>query len=133
MNSTERNLHYSSIVIDCHADTPDRIVDNGADLGLGGTLTHVDAPKMRRGGLDAVFFSAWIRPNLIPRRECIQRVLQDLDAIKQVCKNYPEDFELATTASDVRRIVGGGKLAAILCIEGGHAIEDDLGRAPHVL
>ena len=127
MNSGERDLHYSSIVIDCHADTPDRIVDNGADVGRGGSLTHVDVPKMRQGGLDAVFFSAWIRPDLIPKKECILRVLQDLDSIKQLCKNYPDDFELATTASDVRRIVGGGKLAAILCIEGGHAIEDDLG------
>ena len=74
MNSGEGNLHYSSIVIDCHADTPDRIVDNGADVGRGGSLTHVDVPKMRQGGRDAVFFSAWIRPNLIPKRECIQRV-----------------------------------------------------------
>ena len=126
MKTSARDLHFSSLVVDCHADSPDRMVDHGEDLGLGGPQGHIDLPRMREGGLDAVFFSAWIRPELIPEKRCIQRVLQDIDAVKRLCVGYPDEIELATTAGDIRRIVSAGKLAAILCIEGGHAIEDDL-------
>ena len=126
MNSKARDLHFSSLLVDCHADSPDRMVDQGEDLGRGGEQGHIDLPRMREGGLDAVFFSAWIRPELIPEKQCIQRVLQDIDAVKRLCSSYPDEIELATTAGDIRRIVSAGKLAAILCVEGGHAIEDDL-------
>ena len=117
MTTSARDLHFSSIVVDCHADSPDLMVDHGADLGLAGDQGHIDLPRMREGGLDAVFFSAWIRPDqeylqrmaasfptLIPEKQCIQRVLQDIDAVKQLCAGYPSEIELATTAGDIRRI-----------------------------
>ena len=127
MDAKARELHFSSLLIDCHVDTPDRIVDYGEDLGRDDNLSHVNIPKMRAGGLDVAFFSAWIRPEMVDEKRSIKRVLQDLDAVKQLCNDYPDDIEIATSAADVKRCFESGKLAGVLCIEGGHAIEDDLG------
>jgi len=127
LDAKAQELHFSSLLIDCHVDTPDRIVDYGEDLGSDKSLSHVDLPKMRAGGLDVAFFSAWIRPELIDEKRSIKRVLQDLDAVKQLCNDYPDQIEIATSAADVKRCFEAGKLAGVLCVEGGHAIEDDLG------
>ena len=81
---------------------------------------------MREGNVTAQFFACFVAPRLIAKKQCIQRVLDMADAVKQLCARYPDEIELARTAGDVRRNADSGKLSAILCIEGGHAIEDDL-------
>ena len=119
-------LHFSSIVVDTHSDSISRAVDGGEDLGRETGRGHMDLPRMRAGNVTAQFFACYVSPDQIPKKRCIQRVLDQADAVKQLCAGYPDEIQLARTAKDVRRIAGDGKLSAILCIEGGHAIEDDL-------
>ena len=119
-------LHFSSIVVDTHSDSISRAVDDGEDLGQETGRGHMDLPRMRAGNVTAQFFACYVSPKMIPKKQCIQRVLDMADAVKQLCARYPDQIELARSAKDVRRIAGDGKLSAILCIEGGHAIEDDL-------
>lgn len=121
-----REIHFSSIVVDCHADSIGRVVDHGEDLGQDTGRGHLDLPRMRVGNLGAEFFACFVHPDQIPQRRCIQRALDMIDAVKRMCAQYPEEIELARGAGEVRRIVAAGKRAAILCVEGGHAIEDDL-------
>ena len=119
-------LHFSSTVVDTHSDSIHRAVDGGEDLGQATGREHMDLPRMREGNVTAQFFACFVAPRLIAKKQCIQRVLDMADAVKQLCARYPDEIELARTAGDVRRNADSGKLSAILCIEGGHAIEDDL-------
>lgn len=119
-------LHHSSIVVDTHSDSPGRMVDEGEDLGQETGRGHMDLPRMKRANLTAQFFACFVAPRCIPQRQSIQRVLDMADAVKRLCARYPSEIGLARTAADVRRLAGEGKRSAILCVEGGHAIEDDL-------
>ena len=121
-----RELHFSSIVVDTHSDSLGRTVDNGDDLGTDTGRGHMDLPRMRTGHQTAQFFAAYVHPDYMEQGVAVQRVLQYTDALNRLCQEYPDEIELARTASDIRRIVGAGILAGILCREGGHAILDDL-------
>ncbi|MBI4311355.1 MAG: membrane dipeptidase [Chloroflexi bacterium] len=126
LSQRARDLHFSSIVVDCHADSIERVVDKGEDIGQATGKGHLDLPRMREGNLVAEFFACFVHPDYIPERRCLRRVVDMADAVKQLCARYPQEIEPARTAADVRRIADAGKRAAILCIEGGHAIENSL-------
>ena len=121
-----RTLHHSSVVVDTHADSIGRAVDDGEDLGQETGRGHLDLPRMKRGNLTAEFFACFAHPRLIKQRKSIQRVLDMADAVKQLCASYPDEIGVARTAADIRQLASAGKRSAVLCVEGGHAIEDDL-------
>jgi membrane dipeptidase len=115
-----------AIVVDGHADTISRALDGGEDLGAETGKGHLDLPRMLRGGLDAQFLACFVEPKYVERREAAKRALRMIDAVKRWIARHPERMALARTASDVRRAAAAGKVCGVLCIEGGHAIEDDL-------
>ena len=119
-------LHFSSIVVDTHCDSLHRPVQDGEDIGVLSDGGHLDLPRMRAGHQTAQFFACYAEPELIKERKVIRVILDYIDAFHRLCADHPDEIEQARTAKDVRRIVGEGKLAAVLCVEGGHAIEDDL-------
>ena len=120
-------LHMESIVVDGHADTIARFLDDGEDLGAETGRGHLDLPRMFRGGLDAQFMSCWVEPKYLDRRESAKRALRMIDAVKRWAARYPDRLVIARTAQEVRRAASLGQVCGIHCIEGGHAIEDDLG------
>lgn len=119
-------LHFSSIVVDTHSDSLGWTVDLGEDLGVDTVGRQVTLPKMRAGGISAQFFAAWVDPGTHDADRAIRRTLDFIDAMHETCAKHPDEIELARTAADIRRLKSAGKLAAVLCIEGGHSIEDDL-------
>lgn len=121
-----REVHRRALVLDTHADTTQQMIFEAFDLGSRSTTGHVDIPRMREGGLDAVFFSIWM-PGTLSGPEVVKRSLQQIDAVREQVRRHSEDLALATTASEVREAVGEGKIAALLGMEGGHMIDDDLG------
>jgi membrane dipeptidase len=120
-------LHMDAIVVDGHADTIGRALDDGEDLGTETGKGHLDLPRMFRGGLDAQFMSCFVEPKYLHRKEAAKRAFRMIDAVKQWAAKYPDRLAIARTAAGVRRAVAEKKVCGILCIEGGHAIEDDLG------
>jgi membrane dipeptidase len=89
---------------------------------------HTDIPRLRRGGLGAQFWSVYVPiDNYGGRAGDAARVLTQMDVVRRLVERYPDDLELAYTAADVRRIHGAGRIASLMGIEGGHAIEDSLG------
>jgi len=120
-------LHMDAIVVDGHADTISRALDDGEDLGAETGRGHLDLPRMFRGGLDAQFLSCWVEPKYVQRKEAAKRAFRMIDAVKQWAAKYPDRLVIARTAAEVRRAAAAKKVCGILCIEGGHAIEDDLG------
>ena len=123
--SQARQIHRRAIVIDSHADTTQRLLEENLDLSLRDPEGHLDLPRMREGGLDAVFFSIYVQPKHKPHY--LRRALEQIDAVLDQVERHSRELELARTAADIRRIHRAGKLAALMGVEGGHAIEDRAG------
>lgn len=122
------SIHRRAIAIDLHADTTQRMVDEHLDINQRLADGHLDAVRMRDGGLDAQFFSIWVEPQLYGGggATAIKRADEQIAAVRSLAANHPETWELATTAGDVRRIAADGKLAALMGLEGGYAIDERL-------
>ena len=120
-----RNLHFSSIVVDTHADTTQRLIDGDFDLGPRNSKGSIDIPRMKEGGLDAIFFSIWI-PSKVTGPIAVKRALEQIDAVREQVRTHPQDLVLATTAAEVREARKQGKIALLMGIEGGHMINSDL-------
>jgi membrane dipeptidase len=112
--------------VDTHDDTTQRLLDTSFDLGVRHTDGSIDIPRMREGGLGAIFFSIWI-PGTVTGPEAVKRAMDQIDAVRRQVQLHPNDLALATTAGDVRRIHAEGKIAALMGVEGGHMIDNDLG------
>jgi membrane dipeptidase len=121
-----KQLHFSSLVIDTHDDTTQRFLDRGFDLGSRNTLGSIDIPRMKEGGLGAIFFSIWI-PSKITGPEAVKRALVQIDAVREQVRKHPGDLVLVTAAEGIREAHKQGKIAALIGVEGGHMIASDLG------
>jgi membrane dipeptidase len=123
---TAEAVHNSAIVIDTHADTPQRMLDEHYDLAdplNGGQLNFESAKK---GHLGAEFFSIWVQPELFKDHES-RRTLELIDSVYQAAAKHPDKMEMAFTADDIEKAHRHHKLAALMGIEGGHSIENSLG------
>src|SRR5215467_9736160 len=122
-----RAVHDRAIVIDTHDDTTQRLLsDTTFDIGARNATGSIDIPRMREGGLDALFFSIWVTGDVTGPR-AVQAALQQIDKVREAVRLHPNDLMLATTAADVRRAAAEHKIAALMGMEGGHMIDDDLG------
>src|SRR5580658_2097287 len=118
-------LHFSSIVLDTHDDTTQRFFSRDYDLGKQNPDGHVDIPRMREGGMNAIFFSIWIDGHIMGP-PAVQKALDQIDAVRENVKKYSKDMVLARTADDVRRAHAQGRIAALMGVEGGHMIGNDI-------
>jgi membrane dipeptidase len=124
-----RAVHDAGLLFDGHNDLPWKLRELGdvsftrLDLRKPIDKGQTDIPRLREGGVKAQFWSVYIpseHPN--PART----VAQQIDIVHRMIERYPDTFELALTADDVERIVKSGKIASLIGIEGGVAIENDL-------
>ena len=121
-----RKLHFSSIVVDTHDDTTQRFLDGDFDLAPRHASGSIDIPRMKDGGLGAIFLSIWM-PSKITGPEAVKRALDQIDAIREQVRKHPNDLALAITAAEIREAHKQGKIAVLLGVEGGHMIASDLG------
>ncbi|MEK6324848.1 MAG: dipeptidase [Acidobacteriota bacterium] len=130
-------LHRQSIVIDTHNDITSPLIDDGFDLAMSGddpnakVKTHTDLRRMKAGGLGAEFFAVYVGKEFVNKKPsegggAARRALDVIAVVHEQIRRHPESLEAASTAVDIRRIVKSGKIAALMGIEGGHAIEDSL-------
>jgi membrane dipeptidase len=119
-------VHRSAILIDTHNDVTSATVA-GLDIGQPNTDHMTDLPRMKKGGMGAQFFAVYVAPKYVEGNHAANRTLQMIDTVRHdIIEKYPNDFLFATTAADIRRAHKQHKIAALLGIEGGHAIEDSL-------
>src|SRR6059036_1403410 len=121
-----RKLHFSSIVVDTHDDTTQRLLDGKFDLGTRSATGSIDIPRMREGNLSAIFFSIWM-PSKVTGPEAVDRALVQIDAVREQVRKHSNDMVLATTAAEIREARKQGKIAALMGVEGGHMINANLG------
>src|SRR5438034_7745081 len=121
-----KQLHDRAIVIDSHDDTTQRLLfDRNFNIGARNKDGNIDIPRMREGGLDALFFSIWV-PSEVTGPPAVKRALDLIDTVREAVRIHPNDLMLATTAADVRRAAAEHKIAALMGMEGGHMIDDDV-------
>ena len=118
-------LYAQTIGIDSHNDTMQRVLIDRADITQRSPVGHVDIPRLRQGGVNAPFFALWV-PTYYKGAEAVRRTLDLRDAAQRLFESHPEQIALALNAADVERITKSGRIAAILTVEGGHQIDDDL-------
>lgn len=139
-------------MVDGHNDVTTWILDYGFDLGMDGAdpgkrpaslywvlgwllpqpsgndlRTHTDIARLRRGGVDAQFFSIFAHPRFIEAPGGARgRAHAMIDGLEAQVARHPDDLALARTAADVRRLAAEGRIAVLMGLEGGHAIENEL-------
>jgi membrane dipeptidase len=119
-------VHRSALLIDTHNDITSRTVE-GYDIGKRQTATHTDVPRLREGGVGAVIFAVYVSSSYARDKTAAHRTLAMIDTVRHdIIARNPGDFALATDAAGIEAARRQGKIAALLGIEGGHAIEDDL-------
>jgi membrane dipeptidase len=122
------SIHQRAIAIDMHADTAQRLLDEDVDLQQELSDGHFDAVRAKAGNLDAQFFSIWVEPQLFGGggERAIKRADDQIAAVRALADQHPETWLLATSAADIRRAVNEGKIAALMGLEGGYAIDEKL-------
>src|SRR6266436_1935053 len=118
-------LHFSSIMLDTHDDTTQRFFSKGFDLGKRNPDGHIDIPRMREGGLNAIFFSIWIDGRIMGP-PAVQKALDQIDAVHENVRKFSKDMVFARTAAEVRRAHAQGKIGAVMGGGGGHMIGNDI-------
>ena len=119
-------VHKSALLIDTHNDVTSNTVD-GLDIGKRRADGHSDLPRFKEGGVGATFFAVYVAGNHAREGKAANRTLRMIDTVRHdIIGRYPNEFEFATTADGIVAAHKKGKFAALMGIEGGHAIEDSL-------
>ncbi|CAN5137701.1 dipeptidase [soil metagenome] len=128
-------LHHESLVIDGHNDLPwelrKEVLKKGQsfanyDLRLPKKDLQTDIPRLRKGGVGAQFWSAWVPVDTAKKGTAVKTTMEQIDLIHRMVARYPDDFEFARTAADIERIHKTGRIASLIGIEGGHSIDNSL-------
>lgn len=114
------------LLIDTHNDVTSFTVD-GYDIGSKGSAKHTDIARLKQGGVGAVFFAVYVASSHVKGNHSAHRALEMIDTVRRdIVDRYPNDFELAVNADGILAARKRGRIAALMGIEGGHAIEDSL-------
>jgi membrane dipeptidase len=120
-------IHRRAIVIDTHNDVTTPMTNDDYDLGGTPPIPYrTSIERMKQGGLTAEFFSLYIRPWYVEHGGAARRTLDMIDSVYRSVERHPDALMLATSAADIRRAKRQKKIAALMGIEGGHAIENSL-------
>jgi len=122
-----RAIHDSALVVDTHADTPQRFLDENFDLGSTdpSDIGHISLDKARRGNLGAEFFSIWVDPET-NQGHFARHTFDLIDSVYEQAARHPDRMMMAFSVADIERAHKEHKLAALMGIEGGHSIENDM-------
>jgi membrane dipeptidase len=127
VSAKARAIQESAIVVDTHADTPQRFLDEGFDIGSTdpNDVGHISLDKAKRGNLGAEFFSIWVEPGT-NQGHFAQHTLDLIDSVYEQAARHPDRMMMAFSVADIERAHKEHKLAACMGIEGGHSIENDM-------
>jgi membrane dipeptidase len=120
-------IHRRAIVIDTHNDITTPMTNDDFDLGgTPPTPYRTNIERMKKGGQTAEFFSLYIKPWYVQHGGAARRTLDMIDSVYRAVERHPSELMFATSSADIRRAKAQGKIACLMGIEGGHAIENSL-------
>lgn len=132
VSAAAAELHAGGMLFDGHNDLPWEIRSRGnasfaeLDISQSQPSLHTDIPRLRQGGVKAQFWSVYVPAETEDTGDALLQTLQQIAIVKAMYKRYPETFEAAATADDVERIVGAGRIASMMGVEGGYSMENDV-------
>ena len=127
--SDYRKLHFDALVVDTHNDVVQRILA-GEDISKLTRHGQSDLPRFREGGLDVEMFSIWVPPEK-KSRSYFDQADEQIDSVESFVRRNPDEAGLARSSAELERLVKEGKFVAMLGMEGGHPIADDLHKLEH--
>jgi membrane dipeptidase len=127
VTSQARAIHNSAIVVDTHADTPQRFIYENFDIGNSDPkdIGHISLDKARAGNLGAEFFSIWADPETTSGHFA-KSTFDMIDSVYEQAARHSDRMMMAFSVADIERAHKEKKLAALMGIEGGHSIENDI-------
>ena len=127
VSARAQKIHDSALIIDTHADTPQRFLDEGFDIGSTdpNDIGHISLDKARHGNLGAEFFSIWVEPET-NQGHFARHTFDLIDSVYEQAARHRDRMMMAFSTADIERAHREHKLAALMGIEGGHSIEADM-------
>ncbi len=128
-----RRIQREAILVDGHNDLPYQFREKGdlsfqrIDITKPQPRLHTDIPRLRKGGVGAQFWSAYVSTHTMKTGTAVRETLEQIDVIHRMVRAHPETFEMAYSVDDILRIHKQGKIASLIGIEGGHSIDNSLG------
>lgn len=122
------SLHFNSLVADLHSDVLDSYISTGRNIETFSTRGDVDLVRLKKGGVDVEFFSVWPDPKKTPQKSHYVQAVEILDTLDNILARNPQKIKLALSPTDIKEIVRNKKIAACIGLEGGKAIDNDLGK-----
>jgi membrane dipeptidase len=129
-------IHKKALIVDGHNDITSPMYDEDFDLSsnslgkyhLDGTPFHTDFARLKTGNITGVFFSIYVSRTFAEKSPfgSMARAMNLIDTVYREAEKYPDKMMIATSTKDIRQAKKKGKAAALMGIEGGHAIEDSL-------
>ncbi|REJ78082.1 MAG: membrane dipeptidase [Acidobacteria bacterium] len=127
-------LHGSALIVDGHNDVTTPMYDEGFDLNsdsagryhIEGTPFHTDFKRLKAGNITGNFFSIYVSAEYAQTGGAMARAMNLIDTVYREAEKYPDKMMMAVSTADIRKARKEGKVAALMGIEGGHAIEDSL-------
>ncbi|MBL8888898.1 MAG: dipeptidase [Planctomycetaceae bacterium] len=132
ISAEARRIHFAGSLFDGHNDLPwtMRAEANSSfdkvDIAQP-TKFHTDIPRLKAGGLKAQFWSVYVPSSSAVTGNATVMTMEQIDIVDDMLRRYPEHFQRAGTAAEVRQAIAQGKIASMMGIEGGHSIENQLG------
>jgi membrane dipeptidase len=126
-------VHRAALLIDGHNDLPYALREKDGpgfrniDIAKPQPKLHTDIARLRKGNVGAQFWSAYVPADTAKKGIAVRMTLEQIDIIHELCRRYPDTFEMAYGTGDIRRIRRAGKIASLIGVEGGHSIDNSLG------
>jgi membrane dipeptidase len=127
LETRAQRLQASAIVVDTHVDAPYTLEKKWADIGQKGATPHFDIPRAREGGLTAPFFSVYVPASYAESGGAARETLDLIDMVQRIVRDHAKDLTQAASVAEIRQAKREHRIAVLMGIEGGHAIEDSLG------
>jgi membrane dipeptidase len=127
LETRAQRLQAAAIVIDTHVDAPYTLEKKWADIGVRGATPHFDIPRAREGGLTAPFFAVYVPASYAESGGAAREALDLIDMVERIVRDHPKDLTQAGSVAEIRQAKRDHRIAVLMGIEGGHAIEDSLG------
>lgn len=121
------DIHFNSLVVDTHADVLLQVL-RGADISRKLDYGHVDLVRLKEGGVGVQVFAVWPNPEVYRESGMFAQSMRMINILKKIIRENPDKISLAISANDIEAARGQGKIAALIGVEGGTAIEDDLAK-----
>ncbi|MGI0150122.1 MAG: membrane dipeptidase, partial [Thermoplasmata archaeon] len=126
LHARAMRIHRSAIVVDTHQDVPYRLEREWIDLAVRNKTGHIDIPRLKKGGVTAAFFAAYVPASFADSGGAARKALEQIELVHRLAAQM-KDFVFAASPAAVRDAKRKGRIAVLIGIEGGHAIEDSLG------